>query len=278
MNAFKRLIVITFFAMLVSQNLAAESATSKSAQDLYNSGGYQAAADLLVGYINGEGANDPEALLLYGKALDKMTEGINTDAEKKCYRSAGAPHTPKCMYDYASRLNSKYGPGTFEYVHAIITIKYTGVQFKELLSKFPNSDAAAEAAYFELTKNLIGPPEEVIPRIEDYLKKYKKGKWHNSALLLLARINEDIWYIHKEWSWMLYGNTLSEDQLIIKGEPYRKEAMRLFKKVRGGEEGKAAKRELQLLKNNQTDGKIYGIVNESSIEGASTSPGNKQVQ
>jgi len=46
--------------------------------------------------------------------------------------------------------------------------------------------------------------------------------------------------------------------------------------VRGGSEGKAAKKELKLLSNNKSDGKIYGIINESDISGAKIEVGPKQ--
>lgn len=263
--------------LLISLNLYADDNVFSNARKLFDGGQYMEAADTLTPYVRSEkGSGDAEAILLYGKCLDKMTEQINTDAERKCYRSGGATHSPRCMSDYAAGLNVKYGENSYEYVHDIITIKYTGKHFGEVASKFPKSEAALEAAYHELSKHLIGAPSEVISEIEGYLKKYPKGLWHKRALLLLARINEDIWYVHKKWSWMLYGKTLSEDELIIKAEPYRQEAIKLFKQVKGGEEGKEAAKELKLLLDNKTDGKIYGIINESTIEGVNVNAGEKQ--
>lgn len=264
--------------ILLSLNAAAKDAVSPGAEELYKQGSYKEAADLLAPVANVDGGVDPATMLLYGKSLDKMTEQINTEAERVCYRSAGSPHSPKCMDNYAAKMNNKYGSGSFEYDPAIVTIKYTGTQFDKVLEITEKGDVAAEAAYYKLSKNLIGHPSQVLPRIEDFLKKYPKGEWHRKAMLLWARINEDVWWIHRNWAWLLYNWDLSSEDLILRAEPYRQRAIKAFRKVRGGEEGKAAKEELKLLKENKSDGKIYGIVKESSVEGIKAVPIQKQAE
>lgn len=262
----RSLIVMCF--LFLSSSLIAADAEVKQAQEMFKNSDFSGAADVLSSYVSAKGAQvDPDVLLLYGKCLDKLTTKINTDAEIRCYRSSGAPRTPKCMFDYAARLNTKYGAGSFEFFPSIISIKYQGAQFDRVVSEFPNSKAAAEADYLKLTKNLIGRPDEVLPKIQAFLQKYSSGEWNRKGMLLWARINENIWWIHKNWSWVLYNGAISEDELIIKGEEYRQEAIRSYKKVKGGEEGKAASEELKLILDNKSSGKMYGILNESSIEG-----------
>ncbi len=275
----KSIVIFTVFVVSLCwvPYLFSKSSTYKDAEKLMSGGQYQAAADLLLPEVQ-SGSASSKTQILYGKALDQMTESINTDAEMQCYRRAGAPRNPKCMDRYAEKLNQKYGAGAFQYDHSIITIRYTGAHFQSAASGATSQRDAAEADYNSLTKNLIGHPSEVLPRIENFLKKYPSGKWNRKGMLLLARVNEDIWWVHRKWAWLLYNWEISDEDLIVQGEKYRQEAMRLFKKVRGGSEGKAAKRELKLLKKYQSDGKLYGIVNESDISGVKLQPGKKQAE
>jgi len=256
---------IFLIILFVTLNLTATAKESKSEGDnLFEAGQYESAAKWYAG------KNTSHDLLCLAKSLEKMSDQINTTAERKCFRSKGGGGG-ECMKKYAESLNEIYGPGSFEYAEHLVFIRYTGAHYKKIEEGFPKSDEAAEAAYMNLTKNLVGHPDAVLPRITLFLKKYPDGEWHRKSLLLWARINEDIWWIHRKWSWVLYNWTLSEEELIVKAEPYRQEALKTFeqmiKKHSNTDEGKAAKMEYELLKKYQDDGRLYGIINEASVEG-----------
>lgn len=271
--------VILVVLILMPLSILAKEGSLKDAEMLYEKGSFQKAADLVAPHARiKKGGRDAKTLLLYGKCLEGMTEDMNTEAERMCYRSPGAPRTPSCMRKFAEKYNARYGAGSFEYVHDIITIRYTGIHYDRLVNDFPNSDAAAEADYYILGKNLVGHPDVVLPQIKEFLKKHPRGKWHRKGLLLWARINEDIWWLHMNRPMAIAGWDVSRGEMIVKGEAYRREAMKAFRKVRGGKEGKAAKKELRLLRKHKTDGKMYGIIFESDVEGVSAEPGPKQYE
>lgn len=213
--------------------------------------------------------DSPKDLIVLGRSLDHYSEQVNNDAEQACYRGKG-PRTPKCMADYANKMNVKYGAGAFVFIPTQIIIRYTGTQYQQVIDKAPNSPEAAEAAYYLLEKNLIGTPDEVLGRVQDYINKYK-GPYNLKARLLYARLNEDLWWIHRKWAWMLYNGSVSEDELIVRGEKYRQAAIRayeaLIKKDGGTPEGKIAKQELAQVKSLQDDGKLYGIVSDAMTSG-----------
>lgn len=213
--------------------------------------------------------DSPKDLITLGRALDQYAEQVNNDAEQACYRGKG-PHTPQCMHAYAEKMNAKYGAGAFVFIPTQIIIRYTGIQYQKVIDKAPNSPEAAEAAYYLLEKNLIGNPDEVLNRVQDYIAKYK-GPYNLKARLLYARLNEDLWWIHRKWAWMLYNGSLSEDELVIRGEKYRQAAIKayeeLIKKDGRTPEGKVAKQELAMVKSLQDDGKLYGIVSDAMTSG-----------
>ncbi len=235
--------------------------------------GTEEAVKAMVKAIDSDPKNEgstPELLIKLGTMLEGMVDAINTKAERECFRSGGSKGAP-CMKVYAEKLNALYGKGSYEYNEHLIVIKYTGVQYKRAADEFPKSKVAPEADYLFLSKNLVGRPDEVLPRITDFMKRYPNGEWGRRGLLLWARINEDIWWVHRKWAWILYGWSISPEELIVKAEPYRQEALRSFQKllVKDGrtEEGRAAKKEYELLKKYEDDGRIYGIINESDVSG-----------
>ena len=213
--------------------------------------------------------DSPKDLITLGRALDQYSEQVNNDAEQACYRGKG-PRTPKCMADYANKMNTKYGAGAFQFIPTQIIIRYTGTHYQQIIDSYPNSPEAAEAAYYLLEKNLIGTPDEVLGRVQNYINKYK-GPYNLKARLLYARLNEDLWWIHRKWAWMLYNGSVSEDELIVRGEKYRQAAIKayeaLIKKDGGTPEGKIAKQELAQAKALQDDGKLYGIVSDAITSG-----------
>lgn len=278
MTKFKNRIPLLIFLIFLSFSASAKNPTYNQAEKLYKEGQYKAAADLLAPGVTSGQISDAKILVLYGNCLDQMTEEINTDAEMKCYRSAGAPKTPQCMVNFAERLNARYGSGSFKYDHNIVTIKYTGAHFDRAGAGAKSKDAAAEADYLRLSKQLIGHPSVVLPRIRAFLQKYPGGEWHRKGMLLYARVNEDIWWIHRNWAWLLYNWEISAEDLIVRAEPYRQEAIKAFKSISGGKEGRIAKKELKMIEKYKSDGKMYSIVNESNIKGVKVQPGRKQSQ
>lgn len=257
---------------------AAEDRYNRGDQ-LFNSGKYEEAARFYESVISRDPKDEktvPAALVRLGRACEKMLGEENAKAERKCFRGGSPSGGAKCMVEYANSLDAVCGPGSFKYSEALLVLQYTGVHYDRVVKEFPRSDAAAEAAYMKLSKELVGHPDEVLPRIKEYMRTYKDGKWGRMGRLLWARVNEDVWWIHRKWSWVLYNWVISEEELIVKTERYRQEALRayedLIKKDGDTEEGRIAKKEYELLKNYQDDKTIYGIVNESDVEGAKVSP------
>ncbi len=137
----------------------------------------------------------PEAYAMTGRMLDALADSLTGAAEKKCYWKRGGSRNPNCMRRAADALNARFGAGSFKYEHEILFISYTGLQYKELLEKFPRSKYATEARFYLLLQNLEGKPEVVLPRIKEFYSKYAKGPWKRRTNLLWARVNEDVWYV-----------------------------------------------------------------------------------
>jgi len=179
------------------------------------------------------------------------------------------------MEGFVKKYNAEHGAGSFELLPQLNVIRYTGVHFKQLMEKFPDSSYAGEADYHLLTKNLVGSPDEVFPKVKEFLKRHPSGEWNCKGQMLLGRLNQDIWWIHKKWSWVLYNWKMTEEDLIVKAEPYRQEGIRIFEKVSKdckGEIKEVAQAEAKLLKAHKDDGKFYGIVNETMVSETKSTP------
>lgn len=214
-----------------------------------------------------DATSTPEALVLAGRILDALVDQLTGKAEKSCYWGKGGSRSPDCMQRFVDQYNARFGSGAFRYEHAVLYIPYTGLHYKMLASRFPKSPYAAEADFYLLLRDLIGHPDTVLPKVKAYLAKYPKGDWGRKGLLLWARVNEDVWYVHRKWSWVLYNYQLSPEDLIIKAEPYRQEALRTYERLlkdKGTWEASVAEREYTLLKNNQEDPAVFSIVNDSN--------------
>lgn len=277
MKKFNLLAIIGLLAFFAAAIFSGDVFAS-AGESLFSSKQYEAAADVFTAELQQNSANPKKTaynLLMLGQSLDKALGEINTKAERECFRSgkggSGGGGGKLCMMEFAEKLNAKYGPASFVYDEQQILLVYTGAQFRTILEKYPKSDVAAQADYLLLSKKLIGSPDAVLPQIKDFIERNKSGEFNRKGQLLWARINEDIWVIHRKWSWVLYNWSISPEELIVKAEPYRQEAIRSFeeliKAAPRSEEGKAAKKELELLKKYQDDGKIYGIINESLLTG-----------
>lgn len=205
-------------------------------------------------------ADDP-AKTLYEKAkeLTKLADSLTGKAEKACYwgkKEGGS----SCMKQFAKEYNDQYGKGSFIYVVPLNVIQYTGIHFHQLMKKFPQSSYAAAADYDLLLPLLVGQPDEVVSKVEDFLRRYPSGEWHWKGKLLLARIYQDIWALHRGGLGAV--STAGPQK-------YQELALRHFKDVfqnaSSSAEGKAAKQEYNLLKAGKDDGKFYGISSESQL-------------
>jgi hypothetical protein len=172
------------------------------------------------------------------------------------------------MKRHVATYNAKFGQGSFEYEHAVLYIPYTGVHYKTLLAKFSNNKYVPEADFYLLLKSLVGHPDNVLPKIKTFLAKYKSGEWNRKGLLLWARVNEDIWYVHRKWSWVLFNQQIAPEELVVRAERYRQEALKTYQKLmkesKNTFEGISAAKEYGLLSASQDDGVTYSIVNDSS--------------
>ncbi|MFH0799571.1 MAG: hypothetical protein V2A66_05245 [Pseudomonadota bacterium] len=252
---------------LVSTAFAAELDQGKQ---MMSAGDLQGAAEFFNRYAAShpdDSKATPEALALCGRTLDALADSLTGSAEKRCYWGKGGGGGPDCMQREASSFNAKFGEGAFRYEHAITYIVYTGSHYRRLLDRFPKSDYAAEADFYLVLHDLQGQPDVVLPKIKAFLSRHPKGEWNLRGLLLWARVNDDVWYVHKKWSWVLYNSQISQDELIIRAEPYRQEALRTYERLmkeKGTFEGRAAEREYALLNANKENGTVYSIVNDSS--------------
>lgn len=220
-------------------------------------------------------AGDEGAQALYekGRELDTLSESLTEKAEKACYWGKSGSHD--CMENFVKQYNAKYGAGSFELLPQLNVIRYTGIHFKQLMEKYPKSDYAAAAEYDFLTKDLVGLPDIILAKVQGFIDHYPSGEWNRKGKLLFARLNQDIWWIHKNWSWIIYNGQVSEAELLRRSERYREEALRIFKGLMAGsktEEGEAASKEYELLKKYKDDGRIYGITNESLVGTKKTNP------
>lgn len=208
----------------------------------------------------------PEALALSGRCLDAMADYLSGEAEKRCYWGREKARTPECMQREADALNARYGPGAFQYEHAVLFIFYTGSHYRQLLSAYPKSAYAPEAEFYQLLRQLGGHPDTVIPRINAFLSR-AKGEWNRRGQLLLARVNEDVWYVMRKWSWVLFNDQIDQAELIVRAEPYRQAALRAYQQLmkdKGSCEGAAAAQEYARLQATQDDNVVYSIVNDAS--------------
>lgn len=260
--------ILLFAAILFAGSLAHADALDQG-RALMRQGNLEAAAQFFSNYARTH-PNDkkltPEALAMTGRIMDALADSLTGEAEKKCYWRKGSSRNPDCMRREAAAFNAKFGPGSFQYEHGITFIAYTGSQYRELLSRYPKSKYATEARFYLLLRQLGGHPDKVIPRIREFSEKYGKGEWKRTAQLLWARVNEDIWYVHREWSWVLFNEQVDQEEMIVRAEPYRQEALRTYKQLMGKDDfvGRAAKREYQMLNANQDDGHVYSIVNDAN--------------
>ncbi len=206
-----------------------------------------------------------EALAMCGRLLDQLADMLSERAEKKCYWVRSGD--PSCMMREADALSARFGAGSFAYEHSILFVSYTGAQYRQILEKYPKSKFAPEAEFYLLLRGMVGHPDAVLPKINSFLAKHPSGEWNRKGLLLLARANQDIWFVHNKWSWVLYNNQLAEDELIIRSQKYRQAALAVYEKLimqKNSFEGQIAKREYDLLKQNVDDGVLYTIVSDSS--------------
>lgn len=212
-------------------------------------------------------ADAAKDLFQTGQKLDAMVNTLTEQAERECYWKKGGGRDHPCMQGFAGRYNREYGEGSFTFDPQLNILHYTGLHYEKIVKEHPKSRFAAGAEFQLLRRNVIGLPGEVLPRIEEFLKKNTRGEWWRHGVLLLARINQDIWYIHKYRSWVLYNWKISDAELALKAEQYRAEALKhfeiLMKKHGTTPEGAAARKEYDLLKKHQDDGKLHGIVDEA---------------
>ncbi len=265
----KRKTAVLALAVLCLFSGSAFAGALDAGDAMLSQGDLEGAAQFFAEYASrnpGDKENSPEALAKAGRILDALADSFTGRAEKSCYWGKGGG-SPECMQRFASQYNSKFGEGSFRYEHAVTFIPYTGSHYRLLLAKYPSSKYAPEADFYLLMRELVGHPDIVLPRIKAFLSKYPKGEWNRRGLLLWARVNEDVWYVHRKWSWVLFNYQVSPEDLIIKAEPYRQEALRTYEKLMRDSkspEGAAAAREYAILKDNGEDGVTYSIVNDSS--------------
>ena len=164
-------------------------------------------------------AKDPQPaqdLLKRATALQSVASSYTEASEKECYWKPKSPKTQDCMQKQVSFYNQEAGAGSFVFDPQLNVIRYTGLHFQQILDQYPGTSAAAEADYFLLTKQLVGHPDVVLPRVKNYLQRNPEEKWQSKGLLLWARLNEDAWWIHRKWSWVLYNGEVSPEELIVK--------------------------------------------------------------
>lgn len=270
MNAKGFLCAIVFLSFVALSPLLVGAGELDRGLELYADGDLQAAAEFFNNYARdnpGDSKRSPEALAYCGRILDGIADVLTGNAEKGCYWTKGGAASPACMQKFAEQYNLRFGAGAFRYEHAITYIFYTGLHYEAILEKYPKSPYAPEAEFYLLLRGLVGHPDQVLPKIKSFLARHPKGEWNRKGLLLWARVNEDIWFVHRKWSWVLYNSVVAPEELMIRAEKYRKEALATYEKLMKDKrtfEGIQAAREYEMLKDNRDDDKTYGIVNDST--------------
>ena len=251
------------FSVFLSRD--AHASTVDDARNLIMSGQLETGAQMLA--KEEQSHPSPEGLLLLGQTLDRLVDLFSERVEMACYWGHAREATPSCAQAQADKLNAIYGAGAFKFVTDIAYVPYTGIHYRQIMNKFSGSKEAGEAEFQLLLKNLIGPPKEVLDRVRDFLNHHKSGETNRKALLLWARVNKDMWYIHHAWSWVIYNQKYSPAELTAKAEPYRKEAIKTFEELiskhSGTFEAGAAQQELSLIKANQYDSEVYSILQDT---------------
>jgi hypothetical protein len=269
-NGFLLCFFVSLLLCFSSFSLSCRAGEIDDARQMIYAGQLEQGAQMLSQYVKDhprDKSKTPEALLLLGQVLDRLADLFSERAEMACYWGRGTAQSPECMQSQADKLNAIYGAGAFQPMTNIAFIPYTGIHYREIINRFSGSDEAAEAEFQLLLKNLVGHPDVVLPRVKKFMESHKSGDVGRKALLLWARVNEDIWYIHRDWSWVLFNERVSPEDLMIRAEPYRQEALRTYEKLiskyGGTFEGQEAKKELGLLKAQQYDNVTYSILADS---------------
>ncbi|PIR26315.1 MAG: hypothetical protein COX62_01060 [Deltaproteobacteria bacterium CG_4_10_14_0_2_um_filter_43_8] len=215
-------------------------------------------------------SNAAQALAVTARILDLLQDTFSERAEKKCYWGSKAPSTPACMRDEAKRLNEIYGKNAFDYIGgtSVAYIAYTGSHYKTVLKRHSKSTFVDEAEFYQLLLKLEGHPDKVLPRIEKFQKQHPSGEWNRKARLLWARVNEDVSFIWRKWTWVLFNGKITEDELIVRSAPYQRAAIaaytELAKQHAATVEGRMAAEELKQLQATGDNGNVISITNDAS--------------
>ena len=266
----KRILFASSIAAIVFLFAAASGAGElDEGKRMMDGGNLQGAAEFFNAYASknpSDSENSAEALAMAGRILDVMADPLTGQAEKSCYWGKGGG-SAECMQRFASQFNARFGEGAFRHDAAVNFVAYTGSHYRRIASQYPKSRYAPEADFYLLLRDLVGQPEEVEKRVKAFLSKYPKGEWNRKGLLLWARINEDIWHVYRKQGWFLSNSRVSPEDMIIRAEAYRKEALGTYAKLMresGTFEGAAAAREHGNLMENREDSVTYSIVNDST--------------
>lgn len=262
---------LCFFSTLISTELfAGKDGNINAFRDMVGRGELFDAAKGYYGfYEKNKGAKQSdEALAMVARILDSLQDKLTENAEKKCYWVKSAPRTPDCMHKETAWLNKTFGENSFKYTggEGVAFINYTGEHYKILEKKYKRSPYADEAEFYILLNNLIGMPDDVVPRVEGFVASHKDGYWNRVGSFLLARVNEDVWHVWKKWTWVIYNKKIGEDELIVKAEPYRQAALRILKELAKKDDfiGKKAASEYAMLNAQEYEGTLYSITNAST--------------
>ena len=266
----KRIFLFISVFFLIGTSVFAAKSSMDDADAKLKSGDLKGAAVAYIDYYNNNkrDKSSARALAMTGRIMDKLREVVSEEAEKKCYWGKNTPKTPQCMEKEVKEYNKIFGKDALEYIGgtSIAYIDYTGSHYKELLKKFKNNKYSEEAEFYLMLQNLKGHPDEVLPKVKSFLGERKSGEWKKRSLLLWARVNQDVWNVWKEWSWVVFNKKISDDEMIVRAEPYRQEALKTFSQIKGnsGFIGKAAKSEYKMLNDQVDDGIHYSITNDST--------------
>lgn len=262
------LLVVALFLSLTSFAKDASS-LENAASEVKANKFMEAAKSYYSFYKDNKKAKEADlSLAMTGRLLDHLKDQFTEKAEKKCYWAKTSPMSPSCMQKEASDLNDIFGKDSFEYTGGVSLayLEYKGHHYQIILDSFKKSPYRDESEFYLLLQNLRGHPDIVVPKVKSFMNSHKSGIWNKRALLLWARLNQDIWHVWKKWTWVVYNRQISEDELIIKAEPYRQEALRTYKELFGKGDffSTVAKVEYGQLERQEDDGALYTITNDST--------------
>ncbi|MDO8644072.1 MAG: hypothetical protein Q7S00_03770, partial [bacterium] len=207
-----------------------------------------------------------EALIRKGRALDALTPYYYEEADHKCYLFQSKDKAePRCFQEAVLDLNKKFGGGAFVFLGDRLLIQYTGTHYQDILDSYPESKYRSEAALRVIRGDELidEDPEVVFGKVTGWIEKYPKSSQMPEALLFLARLYQDAWFLFKTHTFVTINGSIPAEEMEGRALDYRGKGLRTFERLLKESpqsvEAKKGKKEYDLLSKGKDDGILYGL-------------------